>query len=87
MIDFSISFQDFNYSKFLQEFLPEDLTLQKEDLLRQSYQKYITEGHILGTVKSLNLTILEFKQSGNHDPRVSLAKEAFRIMADHRIRR
>lgn len=87
MIDFSISFQDFNYSKFLQEFLPEDLTLQKEDLLKQSYQKYITEGHILGTVKSLNLTILEFKQSSNHDPRVSLAKEAFRIMADHRIRR
>lgn len=87
MIDFSTPFQDFNYTQFFQDFLPEDLTLQKEDLLRQSYQKYINEGYILGTVKSLNLTILEFKQSSNHDPRVSLAKEAFRIMADHRIRR
>ena len=87
MINFAISFQDFNYTKFLQEFLPDDLLLQKEDLIKQSYQKYITNGHILGTVKSLNLSILEFEQISEHDPRVSLAKEAFRIMADHRIRR
>lgn len=87
MIDFSIPFQDFNFSQFLQEFLPEDLILQREDLVKQSYQKYITNGYILGTVKSLNLSILEFRQTSENDPRVSLAKEAFRIMADHRIRR
>lgn len=87
MIDFSTPFQDFNNSRFLKDFLPEDLTLHKEDLIKQSYQKYITEGHILGTVKSLNLSILEFKQTSEHDPRVSLVKEAFRIMADHGVRR
>ncbi len=87
MIEFSIPFQDFNYSQFLQEFLPQDLMLQREDLVKQSYQKYITNGHILGTVKSFNLSILEFRQTSEYDPRVSLAKEAFRIMADHRIRR
>lgn len=87
MINFSTRFQDFDCVEFLRGFLPEDLNLYKEDLVKQTYQKYITSSHILGTVKSLNLSILEFQQTSDHDPRVSLAKEAFRIMADHRIRR
>lgn len=61
--------------------------MRREDTVKQPYQKYITSGHILGSVKSLNLSILEFQQTSENDPRVSLAKEAFRIMADHRIRR
>lgn len=87
MINLSTPFQDFDCTSFLRDFLPEDLILSKEDLVKQPYQKYITHGGILGTVKSLNLSIIEFKQSSENDPRVSLAKEAFRIMADHRIRR
>ncbi len=87
MIDFSSWYQHFDASQFFQDFLPEDLIMRREDIIKQPYQKYIKNGNILGTVKSLNLSVLEFQQTSESDPRVSLAKEAFRIMADHRIRR
>ncbi|MBO7638107.1 MAG: N-6 DNA methylase, partial [Treponema sp.] len=66
------------FSDFLYDFLPEDYAPKKQ----QAYFDYtnIEEGYKLGTCKSLNLDVYEFRTKSKRDPRVTLTREVVSLM-------
>ncbi len=73
--------QDYNsktFADFIYDFLPEDYSPKKQ----QAYFDYtnIEEGYKLGTCKSLNLDIYEFRTKSKRDPRVTLTREVVSLM-------
>ena len=77
-----------SFVNFIQDFLPEDLTLREEDIvINKDRYKEITKAKILGFCESLDLHVLEMDHTHNKDPRVTIATDAFKILADHWIHR
>ncbi len=71
---------------FAQAFLPEDFTLRNEDIvIKKERYKEITNAQVLGFCESLDLHVLEMDHEREHDPRVAIATDAFKIIADHWI--
>ncbi len=73
--------QDYNsktFADFIYDFLPEDYSPKKQ----QAYFDYtnIEEGYKLGTCKSLNLDVYEFRTKSKRDPRVTLTREVVSLM-------
>jgi adenine-specific DNA-methyltransferase len=76
------------FINFIQDFLPEDLTLREEDIvINKDRYKEIKKAKILGFCDSLELHVLEMEHSRDKDPRVAIATDAFKILADHWIHR
>jgi hypothetical protein len=75
-----------SFVNFIQDFLPEDLTLREEDIvINKDRYKEITKAKILGFCESLDLHVLEMDHTHDKDPRVVIATDAFKILADHWI--
>ncbi len=73
---------------FINTFLPEDLNLKEEDIvINKDRYKEISKAKILGFCESLDLHVLEMDHTHDKDPRVAIATDAFRILADHWIHR
>ncbi len=72
--------EDFN--SFLNDFLPEDFKPEQKDIELDSRYKTIKSAQILGRCESIGLYVLELSHEKERDPRVTLANEAFKIMAD-----
>ncbi len=82
-MEFNKAYNRQDFVKFLQNsFLPNDYIPSEEEVLFRTQMKYSTEAVKLGTCESLDLVVYEVKHSSKNDARVSLSKEAFRMLAD-----
>lgn len=79
--DAKYNFED--YKEFLGGFLPEDLALAEKELIVGEKYKHIKSGIIIGECPSLGLKIFELEHEKEKDPRVLLAGEAFKILAEN----
>lgn len=77
-----------SFVDFIQDFLPEDLNLREEYIvINKDRYKEINKAKILGFCESLDLHVLEMDHTHDKDPRVAIATDAFKILADHWIHR
>jgi hypothetical protein len=77
-----------SFINFINTFLPEDFKSKEEDIIiKKDRYKEITKAKILGFCESLDLHVLEMDHTHDKDPRVSIATDAFKILADHWIHR
>jgi len=75
-----------DFLDFLKDFLPEDFVSKEEDILiKKDRHKEIRKSEVLGFCESLNLYVLEMSHARENDPRISIATDAFKILADHWI--
>ena len=73
---------------FIDTFLPDDFQSKEEDIIiKKDRYKEITKAKILGFCESLDLHVLEMDHTHDKDPRVAIATDAFKILADHWIHR
>lgn len=63
-------------------FLPEDFVQTEENVDFVTQTKYSTQAVKLGTCESLDLVVYEIRHTSKNDARISLSKEAFRLLAD-----
>lgn len=77
-----------NYLKFFQErFLPDDFSIENENITFSFTPYHIKKVSFIGKVESLDdLRIYEVHHTSENDPRVSLSKDIFRIMRDYSVR-
>lgn len=76
--------QKYNYDAFctfLRDFLPEDYVEREKDITDLSRCKIITKARELGHSPSLDVYVLEMCHARENDPRVSIATDAFKILA------
>lgn len=82
-MEFNKAYSRQEFIRFLQNsFLPEDFVPSEEEVCFQTQMTYSTEAVKLGTCQSLELVVYEVKHRSKHNARVSLSKEAFRMLAD-----
>lgn len=82
-MEFNKAYSRQEFVRFLQNsFLPEDFVPSEEEVWFRTKMTYSTEAVKLGTCPSLELVVYEMKHRSKHDARVSLSKEAFRMLAD-----
>ncbi len=73
---------------FIGNFLPDDFQLKDEDIIiKKDRYKEISKAKILGFCESLDLHVLEMDHTHDKDPRITIATDAFKILADHWIHR
>lgn len=76
--------QKYNYDAFvafLRDFLPEDYVENEKDIADLSRCKIISKARELGHSPSLDVYVLEMTHAKETDPRVSIATDAFKILA------
>jgi adenine-specific DNA-methyltransferase len=84
MMKFNDKYNQEDFLSFLKDFLPEDFQeKEKNFVLDKSKFKKITQVKELGFCKSLDLYVLEIDHSSESDPRVAIATEAFKVLAQH----
>jgi len=77
-----------DFLNFLSNFLPDDFSEKEEDIvINKERYKEVTKAKILGFSESLDLHVLEMDHARENDPRISIATDAFKILADHWIHR
>jgi len=69
------------FCTFLRDFLPEDYTEKEKDIADLSRCKIITKAKELGHSSSLDVYVLEMSHAKETDPRVSIATDAFKLLA------
>ena len=80
-MEFNKAYNRQEFLKFLQnQFLPEDFIPAEEQVMFSTQMKYTTEAVKLGSSSTLDLVVYEIKHTSHHDARVSLSKEAFRLL-------
>lgn len=85
---FDQTYNQQDFLNFLGDFLPDDFVEKEEDILiNKDRYKEITKAKVLGFCESLDLHILEMDHSRENDPRITIATDAFKILADHWIHR
>lgn len=85
---FNEKYQSEHFLHFAKDFLPEDFVEKEEDILiKKDRYKEITKAKILGFCESLDLYVLEMDHERENDPRIAIATDAFKILADHWIHR
>lgn len=71
------------FVNFLQNsFLPEDFMPSTTPVEFRTKMKYTTQAIKLGSSDTLDLVVYEVKHNSKNDARISLSKEAFRMLAD-----
>lgn len=74
--------------KFLEdEFLPDDFERSEEPISIEFKPAYIQKATYLGESPSLGLKVFEIKHNSEHDPRVGISKDLFRIMRNYGTKR
>ena len=82
-MDFSKTYNRQEFVNFLQNsFLPEDFIPTEESVEFGTKMTYTQQVVKLGTSATLDLVVYEVRHSSKNDARVSLSKEAFRMLAD-----
>ena len=80
-MDFSKAYNREEFVNFLgNSFLPEDFISNIVPVKLKTQMTYTTEAVKLGSSASLGLVVYEVKHNSKHDARVSLSKEAFRLL-------
>ncbi|WP_277120874.1 TaqI-like C-terminal specificity domain-containing protein [Bacteroides ndongoniae] len=82
-MEFNRTYNRQEFINFLQNsFLPEDFISVVTPVEFRTKMKYTTQAIKLGSSDSLDLVVYEVKHNSKNDARVSLSKEAFRMLAD-----
>ena len=82
-MEFNKTYNRQEFINFLQNsFLPEDFIPVTTSVEFRTKMKYTTQAVKLGSSDSLDLVAYEVKHTSKNDARVSLSKEAFRMLAD-----
>lgn len=82
-MEFNKAYNRQEFIHFLQNsFLPEDFTPEVEPVSFHTQMSYSTQAVKLGSSAELDLVVYEVKHTSKNDARVSLSKEAFRMLAD-----
>ncbi len=76
-----------DWLEILANLLPDDFEQTQESIGVSSTNKYAQSITKLGQVNSLDLHIYEIYHQSENDPRVSLSREAFRLLADFSYQR
>lgn len=69
------------FSVFLRDFLPDDYVELEKDIVDLSRAKIVTRARELGHAPSLNVYVLEMSHPKETDARVSIATDAFKLLA------
>ncbi len=86
MMNFNEKYNHHKFLEFLNDFLPEDFAQKEEDIvIKKERYKEISQARILGYSESLDVHVLEMDHSREKDPRITIATDAFKILADHWI--
>ena len=82
-MEFNEAYNRQDFVGFLKNsFLPEDFVQTEENVTFTTKTTYSTKAVKLGSCKSLDLVVYEIRHKSKNDARVSLSKEAFRLLAD-----
>lgn len=82
-MEFNKAYNRQEFVHFLQHsFLPDDFVPTVEPVTFRTKMTYSTQAVKLGTSAELDLVVYEVKHNSTNDARVSLSKEAFRMLAD-----
>lgn len=75
--------------EFLRNFLPNDFSASSGDRVEIGFEPNLIQSvSLLGTVPSLgDLKVYEVRHCSEHDPRVTLSRESFRLLAKHSVRK
>jgi adenine-specific DNA-methyltransferase len=88
MIKFDEKYNSENFLHFLKDFLPEDFKeAEKDIILEKGKHKKITAVKELGFSESLDLYVLEIEHDSETDPRITIATESFKILAQYWMHR
>ncbi|WP_126993434.1 Eco57I restriction-modification methylase domain-containing protein [Thermosipho globiformans] len=83
-MDFSKRYNREEFQKFLESFLTDGFVRKNSYIPVDDYisskSRYIKECYLIGEDEKLKIPIYEFKHTSQSDPRISLTKEAFRIL-------
>ncbi len=86
MMKFNEKYNHEDFLGFITSFLPEDFVEKEEDIvINRNRYKEITTAKILGFSKSLDVHVMEMDHGRENDPRIAIATDAFKILADHWI--
>ncbi|KKQ45982.1 MAG: hypothetical protein US63_C0008G0020 [Candidatus Moranbacteria bacterium GW2011_GWC2_37_8] len=84
MIKFNEKYSKTEFLSFLEDFLPEDFVQKDEDIvIRNDRYKEIKKANVIGFSESLDLYVLEMEHGRENDPRITIATDAFKILADY----
>lgn len=82
-MEFNKAYNRQDFVNFLQNsFLPEDFIPTVESVTFRTQMTYSTKAVKLGSSSELDLVVYEVRHTSKNDARVSLSKEAFRMLAD-----
>ncbi len=82
-MDFSKTYNRQDFVNFLQNsFLPEDFVPTEKPVEFRTKMTYTRQAVMLGVSAVLDLVVYEVRHNSKNDARVSLSKEAFRLLAD-----
>lgn len=81
-MEFNKAYSRQEFVKFLHDFLPDDLTYDETPVAFRTMMTYSTQAVKLGSAASLDLVVYEIRHTSKNDARISLSKEAFRMLAD-----
>ncbi len=85
-MEFNKAYNRQEFVHFLQHsFLPDDFVPTEESVTFYSKKTYSTQAVKLGTSAGLDLVVYEVRHTSKNDARVSLSKEAFRMLADETV--
>jgi len=88
MVDFKASYSRANALEFLDKFLPEDFQRHDEEIKLDFKPQFIRSIRKIGEVASLeNTHIYEITHESENDPRVSLSKDSFRLLAHFNVKK
>ncbi len=88
MMKFNEKYSRDNFLDFLDGFLPDDFSKKEEDIIiNKERYKEITDAKVLGFSEVLGLHVLEMNHDRENDPRIAIATDAFKMLADHWIHR
>ncbi|MDD4847650.1 MAG: Eco57I restriction-modification methylase domain-containing protein [Bacteroidales bacterium] len=82
-MEFNKAYNRQEFMQFLQNnFLPDDFIPANESVTFTTQMNYSSEAVKLGSSETLDLVVYEIKHTSRNDARVTLSKEAFRMLAD-----
>ncbi len=81
MIKLNEKYNSETFATFLREFLPEDFEEKEQDIADVSKCKVIRRAREIGYCPSLDVTVLEMEHDKETDPRVTIATDAFKLLA------
>ena len=82
-MEFNKAYNRKEFVNFLQNnFLPDDFSPEESLVTFNTQMKYTRQAVKLGSSDSLDLVVYEVEHNSKNDARVSLSKEAFRMLAD-----